>query len=180
VLSRSEFGEKMKMRNVVQASLKTLVVIIILGIIGLIIQILSVVSGPSLITYVKTINTAYSYLLIPIYIILYFRIGATGSKKYNLDPTESGAASAFAFLSSSLILTIINAIIGLLIASKIITIGLFRPPESVLASTYLGNIPGVSGVLFSALCGFGLALIGATVAFAIGAVGSIAAQIMKK
>jgi hypothetical protein len=44
----------------------------------------------------------------------------------------------------------------------------------------LGNIPGVSGVLFSALCGFGLALIGATVAFAIGAVGSIAAQIMKK
>ena len=170
----------MKMRNVVQASLKTLAVIIILGILGLIIQILSVVSGPSLISYVKTINTVYSYLLIPIYIILYFRIGATGSKKYNLDPTESGAASAFAFLVSSIILTIINAVMGSLIVSKVITIGIFRPLESVLASRYLGNIPGISGIVFSALCGFGLALIGATVAFAIGAVGSIAAQIIKK
>ena len=168
------------MKKVVRASLGTMIIVLLLGIIGLVIQILSVVAGASLIGYIKIINTVYSYLLIPSVIYLYFAAGARGTKKQNMDPTEAGTTSALAYIGSSTIMIIINAIIGLLIVNKILTIGLFRPPESVLATIYLGNTSGMIGVAISAFCGLGATLVGGSITFAIGALGSIYTTLSKK
>lgn len=131
------------------------------------------VSDASIAQILDLVSLAYTYLMIPLYVILYFWTGSRAVKKFGADAVGAGLVAAFSYLVTGLVSVALGTILNLIVLSQIIGMVDFRSPESVLAAAVLGDLTGRVGVLVSALCGVGLVAIGILINFTIGSLGGL-------
>ena len=160
-------------KRLLLASLLTVGVGVVLAILSLILQLLSLVITGEYANYVHMASTAYSLLLIPGFLALFFWAGMRAAKNFGFDPVGAGAVSAFSYF----IVSLVQLVLGLVLAAVIVTRpaggGAFGTPEMALASTLFGSFMGLSGVALSAVCGFGIIAVGCLINFVIGGFGGL-------
>ncbi len=144
--------------------------------VGLLIMVLSIVAQilPSLITsgpldQIKMVSTGFAYLSLLLFALLYMWGGLRASKKLRAEPQEAGLVSAFSYAVVAFLQLIINGVFSVLLVNRMATIGGFRAPESIYASTLLGDMSGMSGIVISGICGLGVIVLGMMVNFVLGA-----------
>jgi len=160
--------------KIAKASLLPIVVGLLLVGIYLVLQAVPIfVSDSSTVDTLSTISMVYTYLMIPLYILVYFWAGMRAVKKFGLDAIGAGLTSAFAFLVTGLANVALGVLLNLIVLAQVIKDIDFRSPESVLAASILGDLEGRSGVAVTAICGVALIVVGALLNFVIGGLGGI-------
>ncbi len=165
----------MDFKKIARCALPVIAIGMLLVIIYIILQTLpSFLSGPN--DLIKTIITVYSYAMLPIFFLLYFWAGIRGMRRYGLDEISCGLVAAFSAVLIGLVQLVLEAILTLLIVSRIVTVTDFRPASAVFSSVFLGNTSGVPGVGITTICGLGIIALSAIVCFLIGVLGAIATK----
>lgn len=160
--------------KIAKASLLPIVVGLLLVGIYLVLQAVPIfVSDSSIVNILRTISMVYTYLMIPLYILVYFWAGMMAVKKFGLDSIGAGLTSAFAYLVTGLANLAFGVLLNLIVLAQVIPGIDFRSPESVLAASILGDLEGRSGVAVTAICGVALIAIGVLLNFVIGGLGGL-------
>lgn len=165
------------LKKVLKASLLISVIGIALVILSVIIRLVAtIVTGPEA-DILTLASAAYSYLMIPIFFLLFFWAGIRAVKKYKLDAVGAGATSAFAFFFVGIIHLVLETLISFLFVGGVIGGGGFIPAEATLAAIVFGeSAAGGVGLGLSTVCGFGLIAGGTLINFAVGGFGGLFAQ----
>lgn len=170
----------MEIKTVLRASLVIIGIGLFFIAIYMILQAISVLVKGEYNWLVDMVNVGYTYLMIPIFIVLYFWAGYRAVRKYGLDAIGAGAVSAFSYLVIGIINLVLGAVLNLIAMSRVVGAVDFRPPEAVLAAAVLGEMEGLTGVAGSVACGIGLILLLVLVNFVWGAFGGLLAQNQQK
>ncbi|MBI5227785.1 hypothetical protein HY988_04320 [Candidatus Micrarchaeota archaeon] len=161
----------MEFKKIARCALPIIAIGILLVIIYIILQTIPNFLSASKGT-VKLVVTIYSYAMIPLLGLLYFWAGRRAVRKFNLDELGGGLSAAFAAIVIGFVQLVLEAILSFLIVGRIILATDFRPASSILASMFLGDVVGSSGIGLSALCGLGVIFFSAVVCFIIGVIGA--------
>lgn len=166
----------MEIKKTLLASLLIIGIGVLLVVISIILQVASLlITGPRG-EILSLATTIYTYLVVPLFIILYFWAGMRAVKKYKLDAVGGATVAAFSYFVTGLINLILTMLLSLLIVGKVLNVTGFRSLESVLAASLLGDLAGAVGMAASAACGIGLLVIGTLINFVIGGLGGLFAQ----
>jgi hypothetical protein len=178
---------KLNIKNMLRASLPLIGIGIVLVVIGLVLELAALLmTGPRDIimtlpllgsTSIPTLaNSAFNYLLYPLFLILFFWGGMRGVKHYRLDTVGSATAVAFSYVVVGLLNLAFGLVLSLLIINNILPALSYGSVESTLTIALLGETPGATGIALTGVCGIGLLAIGALFNFVVGGVGAIFAQ----
>jgi hypothetical protein len=177
----------MDIRNMLRASMPLIMMGIVLVLVSFALQVASLLlTGPKDIVMVLPVlgatsvpelaSTAFSYLLYPIFFVVYLWGGIRGIKRYRLDTTGSALAVALSYVVAGFLNLALGVLISLLVINDIIHTLRFGTLESTLATVVFGETAGAMGIAFTGLCGVGILAIGALMNFVVGGVGAIIAQ----
>jgi hypothetical protein len=177
----------MDIKNMLRASLPLIGIGSALVVISVILQVISLIfTGPKdlLVTLpvlgVSSVpdmaSTAFTYLMYPLFFVMYFWGGLRGIKRYRLDTVGSATSTAFSYVVTGGLHLALGVLLNLLVINGIIDTVRYGSVEAALATALFGETGGAMGVLFAGLCGIGALLIGALMNFVVGGVGAILAQ----
>jgi hypothetical protein len=152
------------------ASLLIIGIGIILTILSVIIQALPIITPEDMSDTIDMASMAFQILLYPMFFLLYLWSGMRASNNYGFDIVGAGIVASFSSLVITMIKIVLNAVLAVIVVSRPIGNFGFGSMETVVASV-LFDTAGISGVGISAICGIGLALIGAMINFVVGGVG---------
>ena len=159
----------MDIKRILGASTVVILVGLLIMILSLVAQILPglITSGP--VDQIKLASTGFAYLSLLLFALVYIWGGLRASKKFRMEPQEAGLVSAFSFAVVAFLQLIINVVLSVILVNRMTALGGFRAPESIYASTLLGDISGTSGIVLSGVCGLGVIVLGMMVNFVLGA-----------
>lgn len=164
-------------KKVLKASVLIIAIGVALVISAIILKLVSTLITGSEAATVSLISTAYSFLLWPVFFVLYLWAGMRATRKFRLDAVGAGATSAIAFMLVGFTRLLLEIVLSLLFVSRVLGGTSYISDESVLAATIFGETATKGmGILLAALCGVGAILIGGLVNFVIGGLGSIIVQ----
>ncbi|MFH1521086.1 MAG: hypothetical protein ABID61_05565 [Candidatus Micrarchaeota archaeon] len=158
-------------KKLLLASLVIIGIGIVLTILSTILKVLPAVVPDDLDSTISFISMVFSLLLYPIFFLLYFWSGVRASKNYGFDLVGAGYVAAFSYFIVTIISIIVNTLLGLIVLAKPIGNFAFGSIETVFSSILFSEVSDFGGVGISALCGVGIAIIGALMNFVIGGVG---------
>lgn len=158
-------------KKLLLASLVIIGIGIVLIIISTILKVLPSVVPDDLKSVSSIINTAFSLLLYPIFFLLYFWSGVRATKNYGFDILGAGYVAAFSYFIVTLVGLVINTLLSLIVLTKPIGNFAFGSVETAFSSILFSGISDFGGVGVSAVCGVGIALVGALINFVIGGTG---------
>ncbi len=166
--------EAIDFKRMLLASLMTIGVGVVLVILSLILQLLSlVINSPEYGGIIDMAAVAYSLLLFPIFLAIFFVTGMRAARNYGFDAVGAGAVSAFSFAVVSAVQLVLGIILAAVMVARPTGASSFATPEMALASTLFGGFVGLSGVALSAVCGAGLIVLGSLINFVIGGFGAL-------
>jgi hypothetical protein len=113
----------------------------------------------------------FSFLLYPVFFLLYLWSGMRAAKNYGFDIVGAGAVAAFSSFIVTFISIIINSLLGLIVLTKPIDNLAFGSFETAFSSILFSGISDFGGIGISTLCGIGIAFVGALINFVIGGIG---------
>lgn len=164
-------------KKVLRASLIFVAVGIILVIISMILELLSLIVTDSNGEIVDFISMAYSFLMIPAFLAMYFVAGMRAVKKHGLDAVGAGLVASLSYVLTSIVHLLFRTLLNILVVSGLIPAGAgFGSAGAVLAAQVFGDMIGALGLSLSLFCGIGVILIGAMINFVIGGFGGLFAQ----
>ncbi len=177
----------MDIKNMLRASLPLMGIGFVLVIIGIVLQVVSLLlTGPRDITATlpvlgvtsipDLVSTVFTYLLYPIFFVVYFWGGMRGVKRYRLDTVGSATSTAFAYVVTGGLHLALGVLLDLLVINGLIHTVRYSSIESTLATALFGESAGAMGVLLTGVCGIGLLITGALMNFVVGGVGAVVAQ----
>jgi hypothetical protein len=160
-------------RKLLMASILVMGIGVILVIVEEILTALSLVVTDANADTVDLIATAFSVLMLPVFLVLYLWCGMRAAKRYGFDAVGAGWVTAFSYFVTSLVHLVLNLLLNLVIVSKAIAGSGVGSAESVLAASLFGGVVGLSGVGLAAFCGIALIFFGTMMNFVVGGTGAI-------
>lgn len=165
--------ESIDLKKVLSASFITIGAGIVLVIVAVILQLLSFVIQGEYGEIVDLLYIAYSVVLYPVFLVLYFWTGMRAAKNFGFDAVGAGGVAAFAYFVVGLVERLLNVLLAVIVVSRPLSSGGFGSADMVVASSLFGGIVGLSGVALAAVCGFGILLMGTMVNFVVGGFGAL-------
>ena len=177
----------MDIKNMLRASLPLIGIGVTLVMISIALQVLSLIfTGPKdIIATLPVLGdtslpelaaAAFSYLMYPLFLLLYLWGGRRGVKRYRLDTIGSATSTALSYVVTGALHIALGLMLSLLVINGIIVTGSYGSVESTLATALFGETAGAMGIAMTGLCGAGVLAIGALVNFVVGGLGAIIAQ----
>jgi hypothetical protein len=167
---------KVDFRKVLQSSLLIILIAIALVVSSILLRLLPIlIEGPEADT-VGAIATIYTFILFPVFLVLYFWGGMRATRRFRLDAIGAGIAGSFAFFVTGIVQFLLEMVLALLFASHVLA-GTFVSGAATMAAAVFGQTAaGGTGLALSALCGLGMIVIGTLINFAVAGLGSLVAQ----
>jgi hypothetical protein len=155
------------------ASLLTIGIGTVLVIISMILQLLSLVITDANGDIVGLVSAAYTLLMFPVFLALFFWTGMRAARNYSFDAVYAGAVTAASFFVIGIIELVLKMLLALIVVSRPIGGAGLGSPEMALASSLFGGAIGLSGIALSAVCGLGILVLGMMVNFVVGGFGAL-------
>lgn len=157
------------------ASLLTIGIGVILVIISTILSLLSLVITDANNATIDLISLAYSVILFPLFLALFFWTGMRAAKNYGFDAVGAGTVSCVSYFIIGLIELVLKMVLAVIVVTRPMGGVGTGSPEMALASSLFGGAIGLSGIALSAVCGIGILIVGMMVNFVIGGFGALLA-----
>ena len=168
-MARSAFD----VRRFVLASALIIIIGIVLVILGTILQLLGVVITGSNSATLELISMAYSVLMLPAFLLLFFWSGMRAARRYNFDAVGAAGVAAFSYVVIAIVQLVLNIILSVVFVSKGIAAPGVGSAEAALAASLFSGASGLNGIGLSAVCGVGVIITGAMINFVIGGAGAL-------
>ncbi|NYZ74125.1 hypothetical protein H0O00_03205 [Candidatus Micrarchaeota archaeon] len=161
-------------KKMILASLLVIGIGAVLVILSVVLRLISmVVTDPDITGILDIIVIAYTVLLFPVFLVIYFWAGMRAAGAYGFDAVGAGAVSAFSSLVVGVIQLVLNMLLTLVVVARPLESSGFGTLESSLAASLFGGMMGLKGVGLTAVCGAGVVLFGALINFVVGGFGGL-------
>ncbi|MDD5171987.1 MAG: hypothetical protein PHF60_03035 [Candidatus ainarchaeum sp.] len=161
-------------KKMMLSSLLVIGIGLVLVILSVILRLLSmVITDPNLVGIIDIVGLAYTILMYPLFLGIYFWTGMRAAKAYGFDAVGAGLVTAFSYFviaCANLALNLILTLVG--VAGPLESSGFGTLESSLMASLFEG-MTGLKGVGLTALCGAGVIVFGIMINFVVGGFGGL-------